>query len=297
MRLEQLTYFKKLAETGSITAASQQLYISQQALSTAIKKLENELHTQLFQRTSRGVVLTVQGEYLLEETSKILDKIDEIKFHLLTENKNEVHLKIGALPVVARHLLPKSISYFYKNFPNAHLNIAEMSSLSIIQQLQNSVIDLGFFSTLSINGTEDDFQTKIDMPFTPIMHLSFSVIVCKDHPLNKYNAVSFTQLTKYPAILMTFGENPEDYLPYRILQYYQVEPIIYADNEMLYNQMLKDGLGYALYTQISNASSHSLETSLVSHPLKDRIFTSIGYIQNTRSTEKLPYLDFFCKHI
>ena len=96
---------------------------------------------------------------------------------------------------------------------------------------------------------------------------------------------------------MTLDENLDDYLPYRILRYYGIDSVIYSDNEMLYNQLLEDGLGYALYTQISTAPFYNLGTSLIAHPLKDKIFSSIGYIQNLDSVEKMSYIKLFCEHI
>ncbi len=72
MRLEQLTYFVKTANTGSFSAASMELFISQQALSTSIKNLEKEFQAQLLIRTPKGVVLSNDGKYFYEIATQIL---------------------------------------------------------------------------------------------------------------------------------------------------------------------------------------------------------------------------------
>jgi len=292
MRIEQLFYFKKLAEVGSITATSQELFISQQALSAAIKKLEEELHTQLFLRTSQGVSLTVSGEYLLQQADKILSMLDQIKLHFLNEKQEDIQLSIGSIPVALRHILPKTISYFYKNLPNVHLNISTLSTSEIIAQVQSNILDLGIISTLAIDG-EDELIFDKEIAFTPIMQLSFSVVVHKNHPLNKFNRLSLSQLVQYPALIMDYGD-AETALPKRILTHYNVSSMIPINNEILYNQMLEDGLGYALYTDIN---AYNLSPSLSCHALKDNLSSCIGYIQNTNTKPTNPFIQLFCDHL
>ena len=295
MRLEQIQYFQKLAQTGSITAASQQLYISQQALSIAIKKLEEELHTDLFIRTSRGVQLTTDGEYFLSESTKITDTLEQIHLHFLAQNNSNVVLKIGAIPVISRYIMPKSISYFYKNLPNVKLDIESMSSSEILAALYADEIDLGFISESSLNPYDACIE-KCNLQFTPLFHLPFSIAMHRNHPLNPRRVLSFEELAPYPALVLNMG-NLENYLPYRILQHYHVESIITVDNEILFNQMLEDGLGYALYTQIPSAGTVRSDSPIVFHPLKENLFSTIGYVHRQTNDNKSPYIKLFCEHL
>lgn len=295
MRIEQIIYFQKLAQTGSITATSQQLYLSQQALSTAIKKLEEELQTQLFTRTPKGVLLTPDGEYLVTEFNKITNILEQIHIHFLAQNTADFSLNIGTIPVVNRHILPKSISYFYKNLPSVNLNISVMSPDHILQATSSGDIDLGFISEMSFE-QHNAMNLPEDLSFMPLFHLPFSIVMHRDHPLNKYRVLSFEQLAPYPALLLDFGDL-EHYLPYQILQHYHIEHIIKVDNEILYNQMLEDGVGYALYTQITSRASLQLDSSLTLHPLKENLFSTIGYIQRNRTDHKSAYIKLFCDHL
>lgn len=74
MKIEYLEYLVAVANAPSITAAAQRLYISQTALSAAIRSLEKELRTELFQRTSKGVNLTAEGERVMQVAEEILEK-------------------------------------------------------------------------------------------------------------------------------------------------------------------------------------------------------------------------------
>ena len=118
MQLEQLRYFKCLAENKSITQASKSLYISQQALSTSIRKLEEELTVKLFERTSRGVILTLDGEYLLKEVTKMFNDLEKIKLHFLNKD-SLVQFNIGAISIAKKFLLSKSMSYFIPHFSDS----------------------------------------------------------------------------------------------------------------------------------------------------------------------------------
>ena len=75
-KLELYRVFKAVAETGNISAAAQNLYISQSAISQSIKQLENQLDVRLFMRTPRGVNLTEEGRMLYEYVSRAISTIE-----------------------------------------------------------------------------------------------------------------------------------------------------------------------------------------------------------------------------
>lgn len=79
MKLMQLLQFKAIAEHGQIARAAEEMYVSPPAMSKALRKLENELDTTLFERTKEGLVLNVAGEMVLETTDKICELIGEMR--------------------------------------------------------------------------------------------------------------------------------------------------------------------------------------------------------------------------
>ena len=85
MRFEQLYYFIKIADLHSFSAASNYLFVSQQALSTSIKNLENKFQTTLLTRTPRGVVLTEEGKYFYNIARKMLLLYEDLYNHFVVE--------------------------------------------------------------------------------------------------------------------------------------------------------------------------------------------------------------------
>ena len=89
MTLLQLRYIVKIVECGSMNEASHELYISQPALSSSVKELENELGIEIFTRHSQGIALTVDGAEFLTYARQILDQTDllESRYKQVTPRK------------------------------------------------------------------------------------------------------------------------------------------------------------------------------------------------------------------
>lgn len=296
MRLDHIKYFLKVAEIGTISGASERLYISQQALSTALKRLENELGVTLLDRSTHGVKLTHDGEYLKEEFLKIQDSLDRILTHFSSSRNENITLKIGTISVVEKWYLARSISWFYKYLPYVNLDISVMNPDDIIKGIAMGNYDLGFISLLNTDQSLNCFDENFE--FTPIERLPFSIIMHKDHPLGKQRTISLEELCDYPAILLEAGDI-DSYLPNRIFQYYKIKNVIWASNETLFTQMLEDNLGYSLYTQIQfggNPITNTVNLPLTQHPLKESLYATIGYI-NLKENDKKECIDQFCAHL
>ena len=116
MRIEHLYYFVKVAERRSLTVAASELFVSQQALSTAIKNLETEFHTQLLVRHRRGVTLTDEGQYFYDMALKIIDLSAELNKHFLAhETYSYASLSVVINSRAKEYFFPRSSATFTKN--------------------------------------------------------------------------------------------------------------------------------------------------------------------------------------
>ena len=95
MDITQLRYFQIIAETGSLTSAAEQLHISQPAMSAMLKKLEEELEVELFDRTPNRIHLNDVGEAALVHVNQILKSVDQMRADLLSLSKQAPALSIG----------------------------------------------------------------------------------------------------------------------------------------------------------------------------------------------------------
>lgn len=143
MTSQQIDYVLVLAEERSFSKASQRLYVTQPSLSQFIKNLENELCTQLFDRSTSPIRITPSGEAYIEAARKIKVIEDELIQRLadLTELKAGV-LKIGTSPFRASCLLPKSIAEFHKMYPGVSIQILEDQMANLEKAALEGRIDL-----------------------------------------------------------------------------------------------------------------------------------------------------------
>ena len=97
MMLRQMQYFHTVVRTGSFTAAAEECFISQSAISQQIKALENELGVKLLVRGNRSFHLTKAGEYLYQKSGQLLDDIEQIKKETIQIGCSQNVLKLGYL--------------------------------------------------------------------------------------------------------------------------------------------------------------------------------------------------------
>jgi DNA-binding transcriptional LysR family regulator len=136
--------FNLVAETGNISRAARQLYISQPAVSKAIQSLEDNLGVILFIRGSRGVRLTDEGQLLYDHTKNAFEILqhgeDSIKkIHELGIG----HLRIGASTTLCRYLLLPYLDGFVRENPHIKITIENQSSSYTLKQLENNQLDIG----------------------------------------------------------------------------------------------------------------------------------------------------------
>ncbi|AJQ95085.1 LysR substrate-binding domain-containing protein [Gynuella sunshinyii] len=124
MDLSQLRMFKKVADSGSIARAAEQLYCVPSNITMRIKKLEEELDELLFIRQGRGLVLSPSGVIFLKYTNRILSLCDEAKRALSSNSVPSGKLSIGAIESSGTGRLPKLLSTYHQSYPAVQLEFS-----------------------------------------------------------------------------------------------------------------------------------------------------------------------------
>ena len=145
VKLELYRIFKEVATHKTISAAAQSLFISQSAVSQAIKQLETQLDLTLFHRTSKGVTLTSEGRLLFEYTVSAIELLEVAEQKLDTmKNLAYGNLKIAASDTISHYLLLNRLEQFHKLYPKIKLQIVNRTSLEAIALLKSGKVDLAF---------------------------------------------------------------------------------------------------------------------------------------------------------
>lgn len=139
----QLRYFLAVAREGSFARAAGRVHASQPSLSIQIKKLEDDLHCKLFQRTARGVHLTSAGERVLASVERVFGEVKELRHDLGEKDLSPFQLvRIGIQPLLASVYLPSLLRDFLSENPQVQIQIIERSNAFLPELLLKGDVHL-----------------------------------------------------------------------------------------------------------------------------------------------------------
>ena len=149
MRFEQLEYLIAIAETGSFRAAAQKLYITQQAISSSMKQLEEELGQELFIKESNKTRLTTYGEITLGFAQKTLEEKNSLFAQYQSVQKTEklMQIDIGSTSSVINYILPTVIAELESKRKKVFFQLNTMENMqTVLEQVAQGEKTLGFIS-------------------------------------------------------------------------------------------------------------------------------------------------------
>ncbi|CBL45548.1 Transcriptional regulator, LysR family [gamma proteobacterium HdN1] len=197
MTLTELRYIVTLAQEKHFGKAAERCHVSQPTLSVAIKRLEEELDVQLFERGRSEVRLTPIGERIIVQARKVLEEADAIK-GLANQGRDQLSLplKIGAIFTVGPYLFPHLIYGIRPFAPQMPLILEENYTAVLRQKLRQGELDV---IIISLPFTEPDTEIR-DLYDEP-----FNVLIPAHHPLAKFESISRKQLEKENVLLLGEG--------------------------------------------------------------------------------------------
>ncbi len=146
----RLKVFISVAHNLSFTKASQELFISQPAISKHIKELESEYNTCLFERMGTHIQLTKAGKILLDNAEIIIQQYKKMNFDMNNiQKKYGGSLRVGASTTIAQYILPEMLAKFMQLYPDININTISDNSRNIEQLLKDGRIDVGMVEGIS----------------------------------------------------------------------------------------------------------------------------------------------------
>ena len=198
--------FYVVANHCNITKASEELCISQPAISKAIKNLEDQLGGQLFVRTKRGVVLTEEGKEFYNYIKQAIEYINnaENKFTDLI-NLETGCIKIGISTTLTKEFLLPYLEKFHSLYPKIDIQIITYLTSDLMPKLRNGLIDI-----VILNLNNKDYGSDIEVIKCREINDCFVVSNKYKELINK--EISLKDLNNYPLILQAKGSNTREFL-------------------------------------------------------------------------------------
>ena len=207
----RLKVFQSVARNLSFTKASQELFISQPAITKHIQELESTYQTRLFDRQGGKISLTESGQLLLEHCERILEEYRKLEYEMhLLHNQYTGELRLGASTTIAQYVLPPMLGTFISKFPQVELSLLNGNTREMEAALQEHRIDLAL-----VEGV-----TRLpNLRYTPFLEDELVVVVRTGSRLPVDDEITPQQLARLPLVLRERGSGTLDVFERAMLQH------------------------------------------------------------------------------
>ena len=252
MTSRELIYVKTIADEKSVTKAAQKLYLTQPSLSHCLNNIERQLGTQLFKRTSAGLILTYAGEKYYRMASEILARYESFESELHEESELiRGRITLGITNYLAADLLPRILPDFHRKYPGIELRICEETT----EQMERSLISGKFDFSIMHTGLDDGVTNNPALSHEVLRRDPFLIAAPKNTPLSEFAVMREEQeypeldplhLAGYPMLLVTKGQRIR-HVSDRVLAAAGVSPniIFTSRNYETLRRLAAEGMGCA----------------------------------------------------
>jgi LysR family carnitine catabolism transcriptional activator len=237
--IKNLQAFVELAKCQSFAEAAEKRHISQPALSSAIKKMEQQLGGALFSRSTRSVKLTPEGASFLPVARRLLDDWENAVGDVKQLFKLEKGLlTIASMPSFAEGRLPDLLASFGYAKPNIGVRVHDVVMELVIDSVLRDRAELGF-----VFEPED----KEALNFHPMFNDEFVLIMHPNHPLISGSEISIEDIIKYPFVSMNRGSTMRKWVDDELMNNKQkISIAVEASQFSTIGNLVCSGMGIAI---------------------------------------------------
>lgn len=244
LTVRRLRSFVAVAQNQSFRGAAEELAASQPALTAHIKDLESYLGVALFNRTTRRVTLTLEGEMLFARAKGFLAEIDavvdELKHHAAVQRGRT---RVGCTPSIAMSLLPAALKDFRKGHARIEVQIFDEASEVLERRLLAGEIDFAVGPALQ-HPSGIEFRHLVSDPFMAICPLG--------HPLESAGSVGLAELAEHALIMMRPGLNMREEIDHAFAeQGRELKPVIEVFHHYTIMGLVEAGLGLGVLPRMT----------------------------------------------
>lgn len=189
--LRQLQIFLEVARQQSISAAAQQLHMSQSAASEALQNLEHAYEIALFDRVSNKLTLNAVGQTVRKEAQSLLDHAQSFE-EVLQFHKEIGHIKVGASFTIGNHLATRYLAGYLDHYPDADVALEIANTPEIVARVLNYEVDIGMI--------EGEVQHR-ELELIPWRDDELVVFCAANHPLAAKRSLSIRDIKEAAWIL------------------------------------------------------------------------------------------------
>ncbi|WP_368490633.1 LysR family transcriptional regulator [Clostridium sp. BJN0013] len=285
MTLQQLKYAIEIANCGSFNEAAKRLFISQPSLSKAIKELEIELGIDIFERTNRGISISIDGAEFLGYARQIIEQTEVLENRYHGERFKALHFSISTQHYA--FVVDAFIKLMKNNYNSKYeFTLKETKTYEIIEDVKTLKSDIGILYTNDLNSkVMNKLFSDSNIKFTPLFNVTPHIFVGKNHPLLNKKVVTMEDLSPFPFISFDQGEKNSLNFSEEILNFSSTNKSITVNDRATLSNLLTGSNGYTVGTGVlvSNFNGDKIQ----SIPIESDQIVTIGWIahKNIRLSE------------
>ncbi|MBI1921597.1 MAG: LysR family transcriptional regulator [Geobacter sp.] len=197
MNLKQLEVFLAVAESRSFSKGAEATFLTQSTVSQHISALEGELGVRLFDRTSKGALLTPAGEVLLKQSRQVMGELHGIHRALARfKGVEEAELSVGASNIPGNYMIPAALPVLVSRFPGLSVTVLEGDSHDILERISRREVEVGIVGS-RFEGEGFDFS--------PVGKDEIRLIAGINHPWSTRGEIGLEELLPEPFIMREGG--------------------------------------------------------------------------------------------
>lgn len=277
MTILQLKYVLVTAASESLREAASKLFITQPALSSTIKDLEEELDVQLFERTNRGIKLTENGREFLIYAKEAVSQYEIIEDRYIKRNKEKKYFGVSMQHYVfAVHAFVNTVKDYDEQ--EYVYSVRESRTDEVLNDVRNMKSEVGIIAYSKNN--EKIFKKilkEYHLSFNPLMVKATYAYVWKNHPLSNKKELSLSELKEYPCVSFDQSNDTEFHLSEEALGNYEFGKLIKSTDRATSAELMSVLNGYSIGTG-NMIDSKALKDECVAIKLNEQDPLTIGFI-------------------
>jgi DNA-binding transcriptional LysR family regulator len=238
---DQVAAFVQLARQGSLRAAAESLFISEQGLRSRLLALEERLGVELYKK-SRGLrrrtPLTPQGQQFLPQAENFLERAEHLA-NLFGDEQGPREVHVVASQYLIAYVLIDAVGRFHRTFPQVHVRLSARTEHEIEEALIGS-LEFSF-------GVAAPYQSSAELSYRHLFSMPWSLIAPPRHPLVRRRTVRLADIARFPLIMYERGSTGRQHVAEAFQRMgLEAHVELEATNTDLIVRMVEAGLGVAI---------------------------------------------------
>ncbi|MBR1757903.1 MAG: LysR family transcriptional regulator [Lachnospiraceae bacterium] len=277
MNINQLKYVLAVAGASSMREASTKLFVSQPALSSSIRELEEELGILIFERTNKGIHLTDEGRDFVIYAKKAVGQYEILEDKYLSKDSDHERFSVSAQHY--NFAIQAFTKVIIRMKPEKYdFSIHETKTKEVLEDVSRLKSEVGI---VSFSGSNESLMRKLfrdyALEFTPLMRRETYLYVWNDHPFAGREEISIEEMRDYPCISFDQSSDDNFYLMEEAMADYSFDKMIKSDDRATTMEIIAALNGYSIGIGMLSQEDAILQ-GLVAIKLKEEDPLTIGYI-------------------